>query len=257
MRQFFQSLIWRQKKKALKRNVKKASPDEEKRLAHALQKNPYLQSRALWNDLYGSLQVKLENSYRMLLILSIVLAMAIIGLIVIAGETKIKPMPFIVHGDEVITLNGDQRGNFAALKNSLALFFLKQFIRNARSVSSDGVVNASHKIAAFSLVTDSAAALLKAYYEKEDSDTLAQTVIKTVQLTSVLRESAHTVEVRWLETSRNVNSGELIKRGHYIAQLRYQYGEPSSNAMIARHNPIGLEITHLSWSADDNTQRSD
>ena len=209
-----------------------------------------MQSRALWNDLYGSIQTKLENSYRVIFILSLVILSAIIGLVVIAGETKIKPMPFIVHGNEVLTVANANTAEFQSLKPTLAAYFIKQFIRNARTVSADGEANANNKIAALSFTTGEATHVLKEFYEENNPNVLAQQFVKNITITSALQNSAHTLDVRWREDWRNVRSGEIVQSQHYIAQLIYYYQAPSQNEIILRNNPLGLAITHLAWSLD-------
>ena len=239
-----------ERKKQVKKNAHRKAITKQRRFEKSLANNPYLQSRALWNDMYGSIQTKLENSYRVIFILSLVILSAIIGLVVIAGETKIKPMPFIVHGNEVLTVANANTAEFQSLKPTLAAYFIKKFIRNARTVSADGQVNANNKIAALSFVTGEATQVLKEFYEGNNPNTIAQQQVKNIIITSVLKKSANTMDVRWHEDSRNVHSGERLQSQDYIAQLNYHYQTPSQNEIILRHNPLGLAITHLAWSID-------
>jgi len=222
----------------------------DKQFLKVLPKNPYLQSRVLWNDMYGSLQVKLENSYRIILILSIVIGLAIIGFIIVAGESKVKPYVTVIHGDEVLTLDQSTDRELQVLHPKLAPFFTKNFIRYVRNVSADGEVNAQNKIAAYALVAGAATERLKTFYQKNNPDTIARHAVKTIQITSVLRVSAHTIEVRWKEAWHDVRSDKLRRTQRYIAQVTYQFQQPSQNQHILRINPLGFYITHLSWSED-------
>lgn len=217
---------------------------------HAVSKNPYLQSKVLWNDMYGSLQVKLENSYRIIFILSLVIALAIVGFIVVAGESKVKPYVTVIHGDEVLTLDQTSAHEIQALHPRLAFFFTKNFIRSSRGVSVDGDVNAENKMGAYALVAGAATEQLKAFYAKNNPDTIARHAVKGIHITSVLRLSAHTMEVRWKEDWHDVRSGKLQQTKDYIAQLSYQFEKPSINLRILRVNPLGFVITQLSWSQD-------
>jgi type IV secretion system protein TrbF len=226
----------------------------EKKTAFALasKKNPYLQSKAMWNDLYGSVQSRLENAHRIIFILSSVIAIAIIGFIIVASQTKVKSVPFIIHGNEVLTADNASFTESSHLKPALALYFIKNFIRDARTVSADGDINALHKIAAFSFATDSAIQTLKDFYLKNDPDQIANHFVKSVKITSVLRASPHTVDVRWQENWRNLNSGELVRSHRFIAEITYHYSDPAQNTTILRYNPLGLQIRYLSWSIDQN-----
>lgn len=213
-------------------------------------KNPYLQSKLLWNDVYGDLQTKLENSYRIIFTLSIVIVIAIVGFVVVAGETKIKPLPFVIHGNDIITLNSQNKASFNNIKPKLSVMMTRNFIRHARSVSTDSTVNDSNRIATLSFVTGAASKTIKAFYEKHNANQLAATVIKHVEITSILRASDHTLNVRWRENTRSARTGDLIKSEPYIAQITYQFGKPSQNPIIVQHNPLGFQIMQFSWSRD-------
>lgn len=214
------------------------------------QGNTYLQSKILWNDVYGSLQTKLENSYRIIFMLSIVIVIAIIGFVIVSGETKIKPIPFVIHGNDIITLNNQDQSSFDSIKPKLSLMMIRNFIRHVRSVSTDSTVNDSNRIATLSFVTGAASQKIKSFYEKHNANQLAATVIKHVEITSILRASDHTLNVRWRENTRSARTGDLIKSEPYIAQITYQFETPSQNPIILQHNPLGFEITQLSWSQD-------
>lgn len=212
--------------------------------------NPYLQSKLLWSDVYGDLQTKLENSYRIIFVLSIVIVIAIIGFVIISGETKIKPMPFILHGNDIITLNNQSQTDLDNIKPELSLMLARDFINHVRSISIDNNVNDNNRIAALSFVTGAASKTIQTFYEKNDPNQLAATIVKHVKITSILRASDHTLNIRWRENTRSSRTGDLIKSEPYIAQITYQFSKPSQNPIILQHNPLGFEITQLSWSQD-------
>ncbi len=217
-----------------------------------LSQNPYLQSRALWNDLYGDLEGKYRRNQWVIFILLGVIVVMIVGLIGVAGETKIRSVPFIIHGNELITLTEQSSNQVDAIKPSMAVYFAKQFIQGARSVSVDGDVNRTRQIAAYSLVSGAAVQALKDYYAKTDPHeaTLLQT--KDIHITSVLPESSHTLSVRWQEETRDARSGTTQKTEQWIAEITYTYSNPSDNETILKSNPLGFYITHFSWTLDQN-----
>lgn len=226
--------------------LRKAQNETRKEIS----KNPYLQSKALWNDMYGDVQTKLENSYRIILILSAVVMIAIFGFIIIANQVKVKALPFVIHGDEVVTLNLNDAPNPNTLQTQLASYFVKQFIRDARSVSVDAQINRQQEIAAYSFVGGAATQTLSDFYEKNNPSEIANNHVKSIHVTSVLRASAHTFDVRWNEEMRKVDTGEIVKTQHFIAQITYQYQKSSTDAAVLRTNPMGFQITQLSWSED-------
>jgi type IV secretion system protein VirB5 len=195
-------------------------------------------------------QTKLENSYRIIFILSAVIAIAIVGFIIIANQVKVKALPFVIHGDEVVTLNLDDAPNSNTLQTQLASYFVKQFVRNARSVSVDAQINRAQEIAAYSFVSGAATQTLSDFYEKNNPNEIASNHVKSVHVTSVLRASAHTFDIRWDEELRKVDTGEVVQTQHFIAQITYQYQKPSADAVVLRSNPMGFQITQLTWSED-------
>lgn len=217
-------------------------------------KNTYLESRTLWNDVYGSLQTKLENSYRIIFCLSVVITIAMVGFVMIASNPKIKPMPFVLHGNDIITMSDQNAAAFNTLKPKLSLLLAQDFIRHARMISSDNTVNANNHIAALSVAQGAAAEALKNYFQTQNIDQLSKTTTGNVQINSVLAESDHTLEIRWTEESRNTQSGDVINTTQYIADMTYAFDAPSSNPIILKNNPLGFVITHLSWSQDQTTQ---
>lgn len=221
-------------------------------LSLSLKNNPYLQSKVLWNDMYGGVESKLKTSQRLNLLLVGLIALSLFGLIHIAGLSKIKPMPFIVHGNEVLTVNERADHQIDALKPQLASYFAKLFIRRAREVSVDYQVNQTNRVQSFAFVSGAASNELKSYYQAgRGVDNVSNRLIN-VTITSVLRKSNHAFVIRWREDSRSIKSGELIQSRNYIGELTYQYDTPSTNASILENNPLGFYITQLSWSRDIN-----
>lgn len=225
------------------------SRDFAEPLRQEMLENPYLQSKRLWNDLYGDVQTRLENAYRIIFILATVIAVSILGFIVVASEVKVKALPFIIHGDEVLTVNPENSpAQFPA--SQLAGYFSKNFIRNARSITTDAQVNRNQEISAYSFVSGEASQVLKDFYQKNNPADLALHQVKSVQITSLLRTSKNSFALRWEEETRKADTGDLVQTQHFIAQIHYQYLKPSEDALVLRSNPMGFQITELSWSED-------
>lgn len=219
-------------------------------------KNTYLESKALWNDIYGGIQAKLENAYRIIFYLIVVIAVAIIGLVICACEIKVKPMPFILHGNDVITLSDENTRSFESIKPKLSLMMAENFIRHARMMSSDNTVNTNNHIAALSMVNGAATEVLKNYFESQKSNAVLQNSTVNVQINSILADSNHSLQIRWTEKTRNAQSGDISTTSQYIAEMTYAYQSPSSNSIILKNNPLGFVVTHLSWSQEQQTSEA-
>ncbi len=217
----------------------------------SLSNNPYLQSKMLWHELYGNVQIKLENSYRIIAILSFTLLIAIIGFIIVAGETKVQPVPFVLRGDSLLTVsNLADSQEFQRLKPKLALYFTRQFIESVRTVTTDGDVNRQHHMQSIAFANSEALGVLKSYFEQHDADLIAQKSVVNVENLSVLPESANTVVARWVDVARDPVNGDVLYRKPFIAQLTFGYEKPSGNETLVRLNPLGFVIRYLSWSED-------
>lgn len=217
----------------------------------AICNNPYLQSKALWNDVYGDLNQRYLHSRWVQYGLIVIIGLLVIGLIILASETKIRSVPFIVQGDEVLTLHHTLDINDPKLRAQLAPYFAKQFIRAARAVSVDRAVNRTHAMMAYAFVANAAVSVLHDFYKTEQQRHDITQVVNSIVITSVLPLSAHTLEIHWREVWRNANTGEQIKTEHYLAQLTYDYRTSSQNTLVLGDNPLGFYITSLSWALDN------
>ncbi len=162
-------------------------------------------------------------------------------------------MPFVLHGNDIITLTAQNSAEFSRIKPTLSLILAKDFITHARMVSSDNTVNTNNHIAALSVARGAAAEVLKNYFESQNTNQLAQTTTKDIEINSVLAQSKQSLEIRWSEETRNAESGDLENSAQYIADITYAFHAPSSNPIILKNDPLGFVITHLSWSQDQST----
>ena len=87
-----------------KRFLKTHSSENEDNTHLHIKDNPYLQSRVLWNDVYSETQkaLYLSRGFNLLLVIGILLSIA--GMVYLANQRAIKPYPFIIHGEHVLTI---------------------------------------------------------------------------------------------------------------------------------------------------------
>lgn len=215
-----------------------------------LETNPYLQSKALWNDLYGDVYERYKFGQLLNAGLVVSLLILIIGFVSTQHNARVKPLPFILHGNEILTADQTNFEELEHLKPKLAKHFAEEFIQNARSVSSDLMINTDHQIAAFSMTKGNAIVVLKDFYKKNDPQLICEKVIKSVHFNYILRKSKYTFNIHWHEDFRDPETGNLLKSQNYFAELSYQYQNPSSNEPQLRHNPLGFYVTELSWSPE-------
>lgn len=214
--------------------------------------NPYLQSRSLWNDMYGSIQVKLQNAYRIIFILAVVIIVLALSLVVVSGRSHIKPYLVVLKGNDVLTVNEFSSPDFNRLQSKLAVILAEQFLVNARAWSSDRAVNQSNHIKALSVVSNEATKILKTYFANaKDSVVSRQILIHTVLL-----KSPHTLDLRWQEILRDNQSGELLGQQDYSAQITFMFNDPHLSEQQKAFNPLGFYITQLVWARDLDNKES-
>ncbi len=201
--------------------------------------NPYLQSKLLWNDLYGSVENKLKTSVKINFILAGLLALTIVGLIITAQKSFIKPYPFIIHGDAIITSPKEFQDK--NIKDNLAPYFVKQFLIYSRNQTLDNFANKDNIIRAMSLSTGAARKRTEnSFYERQKSTEN----ITEINISSILKRSDNTFDIRWQETIRK-NTGEKTGGENYLATITYQYGTPSKDELILKNNPLGFYVTQF------------
>lgn len=127
---------------------------------------------------------------------------------------------------------------------------LARFINNVRSVSIDPVVLRENWLNAYNYATDQAAIKLNAYANENDpfSDIGQRSV--TVDVSSIVRSSQDSFEVRWRETS--FRNGAQLGTETFTASLSI-VTEPPTDAETLHRNPLGLYVHGLNWSKDLNS----
>jgi len=215
-----------------------------------IEENPYLQSRMLWNDVYGDVESRLQKAQRLNMVLSGLIGLSLILITVVALQTQTVSVPFIVRGDDVITVNETLDAKDKTLQARLAPYFAKNFLLAARAVSHDKEVNQRHVAQAFAMTSGVATAALKRFFQQNSPISLANTQTRRIHMTSILRESAHSLHVRWTEASFEAKTGQPLGKTYHLAEITYQYGKPSTDRHILQSNPMGFYITSLVWSDD-------
>lgn len=207
--------------------------------------NPYLQSKILWNDLYGSVESKLMRANHIILALCVLLAITSISMVYVASRSRVQPYVAVLHGNELLTLSKFDQPNLVAIKPKLAALMSRDFIKKCRGVSLDDHVNRENFIAALSMTSGAATGVVKDYHLHKSNNLVA------LEITSLILRSNHVIDVRWLETERDPKSGEKLGSQRYGAELTYRFDKVSSISLIAEHNPLGFYMTSLAWSKDN------
>jgi type IV secretion system protein VirB5 len=207
---------------------------------------PYQKAAQVWDERMGSARVQARN-WRLMAFGCLALALFVVGgLLWQLGRSTVTP--YVV---EVDTL-GQVRAVGPALEayrptDAQIARELERFIRNVRSLPLDPVVLRSNWLEAYDYATDRGAAALNAYARGSDPFTRVGKVTVAVEVTSVVRASESSFQVRWTERSTVNGSPGTVERWTGIVTTLLQ---PPRDAVRLRKNPLGIYVNGLDWSRE-------
>ena len=102
-------------------------------------------------------------------------------------------------------------------------------------------------LAAYDFVIGKAALFLNDYAKKNDPFGQIGTRSVSVQVTSVVRASDYSFQVKWIE--QTYERGSLVKTEHWTAILGVAIRTPRTEEHL-RKNPLGLFVNAIDWSRE-------
>ena len=208
--------------------------------------NPYMDSKRLWNDMYGSLEDKLRNAQIIIVILSFVIVATIGALMYMATRSHIIPYVVTLRGDELVTVNELKSDAFRSIQPKLAINLTELFIQHVRNRTLDKTVNQDNHIKAYAVASNSASSVVKAHLEELAKDDF----LVKVEINAALLKSNNTIELRWKESKYDKMNGTVLSVKAYSADLTYEFSNVALDPVVASHNPLGFYITSCAWSED-------
>ena len=213
---------------------------------------PYQKAAQVWDERMGAARVQAKN-WRLAALMSMGLCGILAGgMIWMAGTSRITPYVVEVQENGAVKAVGPAAGKFAVSDAQIA-HQLAEFIKNTRSVSIDPVIIRQNWLKAYDFATDQAAITLNTY--ARDHDPFAQVGSRsvTVDVTSIVRASDDSFDIRWRETA--YRNGALQGSSDYTAVLSIII-KPPTDAATLHKNPLGLYVHGLNWSRDLITRSS-
>ncbi len=207
---------------------------------------PYQAAAQAWDLRMGSTVVQARN-WRLMAFGCLSLAVLMAGALV-WRSTQSSVTPYVVEVDrlgEVRTV-GEAESPYnpsdAQIARHLALF-----IEQVRSLSIDPVVVRKNWLEAYHSTTDQGAATLNDYARANDPFVRVGKESVSVEVTSVVRASDNSFQVRWVE-KRFVN-GASAGQERWTAVLSLVIQAPNTEEKL-RRNPLGIYVNGLSWSRE-------
>jgi type IV secretory pathway TrbF-like protein len=212
--------------------------------------HPYLAASAALRSEYE----RLAESNRTLRLSLIAAAGALVLTSTLSLYLARKPhvIPYVVEVDKAGEIVGAAQPFAAGQRVSEAVirFELARFIADARSVLADGAAEKAALHRVYDMARGAAATTLPAWYRQHPPFELAAKETIQAEVSSVLREPNGAYEVRWSETTRNLN-GDVLATAHWRALLAIQLAPPDPERMLS--NPIGLYVTEIDWSEEQDS----
>ena len=210
---------------------------------------PFQRAGQLWDERIGSARVQAKN-WRLMAFGGLALSSALAsGLLWQSMQARV--VPYVV---EVDRLGAAQ--SIAAVQSDYQptdpqiAWHLAKFVENVRGVSLDPVLVRANWLAAYDHATDKGALFLGEYARA--SNPFAEIGRKTVsvQVTSVVRASDTSFQVKWRESL--FERGSLASTSEWTAILTIHVETPKS-AEVLRKNPLGLYVDGIAWSRELET----
>lgn len=207
---------------------------------------PYQKAAEVWDQRMGSARVQARN-WRLMAFLcfSFVVIMSL-ALILQSLSSRITPYVVEVSESGSVRAVGNATENYTPSDAQIA-YQLSDFIKNMRSIAIDPVVVRENWLKAYAYVTDRGALVLNEYARDHDPFERIGEHSIAVEVTSVVRASDTSFQVKWREIT--YENGSLVKSETYTAILTLIFQQPKTTDQL-RKNPLGIYVHGFNWSKD-------
>ena len=210
---------------------------------------PYQRAGQVWDDRIGSARVQARN-WRLMALGGLTLSGALAGGL-LWQSLQSRVVPYVVEVDRL----GEARAVAPAAEgyrptDPQIAWHLGRFVSQVRSVSLDPVLMRQDWLAAYDMVTGRGAKFLGEYARAADPFAGVGQRTVSVQVTSVVRASDRSFQVKWTETAWE--RGSLAGTTRWTAILAVALRPPKSADML-RRNPLGLYVDAIDWARELDT----
>lgn len=207
---------------------------------------PYQRASQQWDERIGSARVQAKN-WRLMAFGGLLLATGLSAAL-IWQSMQSRVVPYVVEVDQI----GEARAlapaatDYKATDPQIA-WHLGRFIVNVRSRSLDPVLMRENWLSAYDFATERTSLFLGEYARADNpfADVGRRTV--SVQVTSVVRASDSSFQVKW--TEQQYERGSLSGTSRWTAILTVKM-QPPRSADVLRKNPLGLYVDAIDWSRE-------
>lgn len=211
-----------------------------------LPETPYQRAGQLWDDRIGSARVQARNWRLMAFGCLFLTAGTSAGLAWQSMQSRVKP--YVVEVDRL----GEARAVQAAdveyrPTDPQVAWHLAHFVTKVRSVSLDPVLMRRDWLQAYDFATKRGATFLGDYARGAAPFANVGERTVSVQVTSVVRASDRSFQVKWTETSFERGSQAGVQRWTAILTT---VSRPPTSSDVLRKNPLGIYVDAIDWSRE-------
>lgn len=207
---------------------------------------PYQRAAQIWDDRIGSSRVQAKN-WRLMALGGLGLAFVLSGALAWQSAQS-RIVPYVVQVDKfgAVQAVGPAVQNYVPTDAEIA-WYLGRFITDVRSLSLDPVVVRRNWLEAYDYATDRGATFLNEFARANDPFKAIGERTVSVQVSSVVRMSDKSFQVKWSE--QTFEQGALAKTERWTAILSVITKTPTT-AEVLRKNPLGLYVNAVNWSRE-------
>jgi type IV secretion system protein VirB5 len=207
---------------------------------------PYQRAAQIWDERIGSARVQAKN-WRLMAFGSLLLSCGLAAGLV-WQSTHGTVVPWVVQIDQL----GEARAIAPATadytpSDPQIAWYLARFIKDVRAAPADPVVVRQNWLQAYDFTTTAGAAALNDYARANDPFAKLGKQQIAVDVSSVIRASADSFRVAWIE--RRYQDGALADTTRWTAILTIII-QPPTDADRLRKNPLGVYVNAINWSKE-------
>lgn len=207
---------------------------------------PYQRAAQAWDERIGAARVQARN-WRIMAFGGLLLSTGLAaGLAWQSVQSRVTP--YVVEVDRL----GEARSVAPAVADyhptdPQIAWALGRFIANVRGISLDPVLMRENWLAAYDFASERGALFLSEFARSSDPFAQVGRRSVSVEITSVVRASPRSWQVKWKE--RAYERGSLAATSRWTAMLTVAVKPPRS-ADVLRKNPLGLYVEAIDWSRE-------
>ena len=207
---------------------------------------PYQSAAQIWDDRIGTARVQAARWMTMAFgcfALVIVLCGALLWQ---SSRSLVTPYVIEVEAGGAVRAVGEAATPYAPTDAQIA-YHLARFLSDVRSLPIDPIVLRQQWLKAYDYVTDRGAIALNDYARAADPFGRVGNQSIAVEVTSVVRASDRSFQVRWIE--RQYVDGALRTTERWTGIVTLVLQVPRTDERV-RKNPLGIYVDAINWSRE-------